>query len=1013
MMSYVAQSRDAAWGLDSCAVSAWGVPFAPIALAPECARPFATESYPQRAGFVNRQSNVTKQSTSTRPIETRDLTGKLVGRFAIDARLGAGGMGEVYRARDTKLRRTVALKRISANLWTNEKSRERLWKEALCASRLNDPHIAAIHDAFEEQHEIFLVMEYVEGQSLRDRMRAPLSVREFLPIATQCVAGLAAAHRGGIQHRDIKPENILLTRDEQVKILDFGVARRLPGDTEGTTIDSLTNDGLMGTIIYMAPEIIDQKTSDDRADLFSMGVVFYEALAGRHPFRGATFFESCQRIVKYTPAPVSKMNAEVPQKLDGIISRMLAKLPAERYASAAEVLAALQDLERERDRKTLTVPALSEKKTFFGWKFWTSAAACVAILAAGGFFAYGRLQKPVLAEHAPILITDFENRTGQAAFDQTVTEAVRESLEQSHYFRVIPRSQVHEAAQRMGRGSIARVDRSFGREICMRENCRAVLAGTVVGTGPKYEVTEELVDPARDSAVLVETATMDSQADLYATVDVLTKKLRKGVGESLKQIAQSSQPLAQVTTSSLAALQRYSQGLDLFEAGDIEGFLPLAQSAVVLDPNFAMAHLYLSRAYSSLGNAAAQQENLAAAMRGLDHVTDRERHLILAENYEVQESYEKAADEFRLLTEVYPDDMEGFRGLGEMSIWTGRPEEAVPAEQHALELAPHSAVDYLRLILYLDRLNRFDEALAAYDKAKANGADSPLLRWGTGLAYLGEGDTKGALREFKLLESEGGQDGESLASLYRARVLMYQGRLEDATDELRHGLLLDEKMNDQGLMPVRHYLLAEILLERGQMADARAAKNELTKEALASQQSEDMRRAGVIAIELNDLPMARKLLSNLARVSAQHESQFLQSCYYMLEGSLSLAEKRVDAAAESQRKAAVFFPRYEAYFALGDALAAKNDWAGASQAYQQYLTFEGEILQDDSSNDWALAHLSLARALAHTGDAAQALKYYDQFLQLWSDGDRDLEVLEKARREKMALSKAKQTGSGQ
>jgi eukaryotic-like serine/threonine-protein kinase len=953
------------------------------------------------------------QSTPAKPATARDLTGKTVGRFAVDARLGAGGMGEVYRARDMKLHRMVALKRVAADLCANEKSRQRFWKEALCASRLNDPHIAAIHDAFEEHQEIFLVMEYVEGQSLRNRMRQPLTVSEFLPIAMQCAAGLNAAHRGGIQHRDIKPENILLTRNEQVKILDFGVARRLPGDGEGTTIDSLSNDGFMGTIIYMAPEIIDQQNSDDRADIFSMGIVFYELLTGQHPFRGPTFFETCHRILNHAPAPISKLNAEVPQKLEAIIARMLAKRPAERYANAADVLAELQEVHQDRERNALAPHAVptTKHRTLVG-KLVLISAACVA-LATGGFFAYKHYQKPVLGEHAPILIADFENRTGQAVFDGTVTEAVRESLEQSHYFRVIPRSQVHDTAQRMGRSNVAHVDRSFGRELCLRDNCRAVLAGMIVGTGPKYEITEQLIDPAKDSAVLVETASMNSVADLYPAVDKLTKQLRKGVGESLLQISQSSQPLEQVTTSSLPALQRYSQALDLFEGGDIEGFLPLAESAVALDSNFAMAHLYLSRAYGSMGNDQAARENLDAAMRNLDHVTERERHLILAENYEVQESYEKAADEFRLLTEVYPDDVEGFRGLAEMSIWTGRGEEAVPAEEHALELAPHSAVDYLRLILYLDRLNRFDEALAAYEKAKANGVNRPLLRWGTGLAYLGNGDTKSAQREFSLLRSEGGQDGESWGSLYQARVLMYEGRLKDAAEELQKGLLLDERMNNQSFQPVRHYLLAEILLERGQTAQARAVKDQLTQEALVSRESEDLRRAGVIAVQLNDIPTARKLLSSLANVNAQHQSQFIQSCYYNLDGALNLAQKHVEAAAESQRKASVFFARYEAYFTLGDALAAKNDWKGASQAYQQYLAFEGEILQDDSPSDWVLAHLSLARALAHAGNTAQSLKYYDQFLQLWSNGDRDLEAIQKARQERLALGKGKQISSGQ
>lgn len=919
-------------------------------------------------------------------------------------------MGEVYRARDTKLHRTVALKRVAGDQWTNEKSRERLWKEALCASRLNDPHIAAIHDAFEEQHEIFLVMEYVEGQSLRTRMHEPLSVEEFLPIAIQCVAGLDAAHRGGIQHRDIKPENILLTHNQQVKILDFGVARRLPGDTEGTTIDSLTNDGFMGTVIYMAPEIIEQKPSDDRADIFSLGVVFYEALEGRHPFRGPTFFETCQRIVNHTPTPMSKWNEEVPDKLDAIVARMLAKRPTERYASAADVLTDLQEVLRERDRESRMqkLPA-AKPRLFFERKFWITAA-CVA-LGAGGLLTYKHYQKPVLAEHAPILITDFENRTGQPVFDQTVTEAVRESLEQSHYFRVIPRSQVHESAQRMGRSNVAHVDRSFGRELCLRDNCRAVLAGMIVGTGPRYEITEELVDPAKDSTVLVETASMSSAADLYPAVDKLTKKLRKGLGESLAQISHSSQPLEQVTTSSLPALQRYSEALDLFEAGNLEQFLPLAQSAVALDPNFAMAHLYLSRAYAAMGNDKAQRQSLDAAMGGLDHVTERERHLILAEDYEFRESYEKAQDEFRLLTEVYPDDLEGFRGLGEMSIWTGRAEEAVPAETHALELAPHSAVDHLRLILYLDRLNRFDEALAAYQSAKAGGVESPLLRWGTGLAYLGKGDTTGAQREFQALRTEGGESGESLASLYQARVLMYQGRLRDAADELRKGLVLDEKMNNLTSMPVRRYLLAEILLERRETAEARTVSDQLAKDALAAPQSQELRRAGMISIALKNFPTARKLLAGLSEQRSKHESEFMQSCYFNLDGSFNLGQGHADAAVKSQRRASLFFPFYGAYLGLGHALAAKRDWNGAAQAYKQYIAFEGEILHDDSPSDWALAHLALARALAQAGDVDQSLDYYDQFLQLWSNADSDLSDVARARTEREELRKTKHFGS--
>lgn len=943
---------------------------------------------------------------------TKDLTGKMVGRFEIDMRLGAGGMGEVYRAWDTKLRRMVALKRVAAHLLADEKSRTHLWKEALCASRLNDPHIAAIYDAFEDQNEVFLVMEYVQGQSLRERMKHPLSLCEFLPIATQCASALTAAHRGGIQHRDIKPENILLTPSGQVKILDFGIARRLPGGMEGTTIDTLTGEGVVGTVAYMAPEILEQRPSDDRADIFSLGVVFYEGLAGKHPFRSNTILETSRRIVEDNPGPPSKFHPEIPPGLDAVIVRMLAKRPADRYAKAADVLADLDQFHNEQNAESHTLTASSAHRAGLLRTRNVLTLTGVVALAVVGWFTFRHLQKPVLTEHAPILIADFENRTTQPVFDQTVTEAVRESLEQSHYFRVIPRSQAHDVVQQMGRSDVKRVDRALGREICLRDNCRAVLTGAIVGVGAKYQITEELIDPAKDSAVLVETASMDSPADLYTTVDSLAKKLRKGAGESLAQISQTSQPLAQVTTSSLDALQRYSRALDLYFAGDLEGFIPLAKSAVALDSNFAMAHLYLARAYSAMGNEKEALVQLDDAKRGVNRVTERERYLILAEDYETREEYEKAADQFRLLTEVYPDDIRGFTGLAQMSLWTGRLEEAVPAEQHAIELSPHSAVDRLNLILDLDRLNRFDEALSAYNAARSAGVTSPLLHWGSGLAYLGRGDTSSATREFRLLGSEGGDNGENLASFYIARVLMYQGRLRSAADELRKGLVLDEKMHSEAYMPVRHYLLAQIALVRGDTIGARSEAEEMARAAVRAPESVELRRAGETLVRVGQVQAAQNVLRTLAALRNEHPSEFMESCYYNLSGMLQLAQNDTDASIESQRKSSVFFPLYSAYAGLSDAFAAKQDWNDAAQAEEKYLTFAGEVLEDDSPSSWVLAHLTLARALAHAGKFDDARKYYDQFLHLWTGADSDLTVLREARAERMKLGNPQHSATG-
>ena len=271
------------------------------------------------------------------PTSSSDLTGKTVGRFLIRERLGGGGMGEVYLADDTGLKRQVALKRISPALRADAESRQRLWKEAEWASRLNDPHIAAVYDVIDDGGEVFVVMEYVEGETLRHRIGRPLSIAEFLSIATQCAAALTAAHKAGLLHRDIKPENIMLTRDGQVKALDFGVARELPGSDHATTRHTFESARFAGTLPYMAPEILEEKEGDGRADIFSLGVVFYEALSGKNPFRRPGFLDTCNAILHQDPPRLSRQNSDVPEALDQIVGKMLAKNREDRYATAADV----------------------------------------------------------------------------------------------------------------------------------------------------------------------------------------------------------------------------------------------------------------------------------------------------------------------------------------------------------------------------------------------------------------------------------------------------------------------------------------------------------------------------------------------------------------------------------------------------------------------------------------------------------------------------------------------------
>ena len=275
-----------------------------------------------------------------------DLAGSRVGRFVIRSKLGAGGMGEVYYAEDTKLQRPVALKRVSRKLRSDPEARRHILREAQRASALSSEHIASVYDVVEDLDEIFLVMEYVEGTTLRRRLQSAghLTLDSFLHVAVQCAEALKEAQQKGIVHRDLKPENIMLTGADHVKILDFGLARRLAVGDETAMTASVESQslGCAGTPGYMAPEALLEQEVDARADIFSLGIVFYEMLTGQHPFETKRLIGTTDHILHYEPPPMGELVGGVPEELERIVGRMLAKEPQARYASAADLLVDLR-----------------------------------------------------------------------------------------------------------------------------------------------------------------------------------------------------------------------------------------------------------------------------------------------------------------------------------------------------------------------------------------------------------------------------------------------------------------------------------------------------------------------------------------------------------------------------------------------------------------------------------------------------------------------------------------------
>src|SRR3989454_8162159 len=399
-------------------------------------------------------------TTSTQSSEF--LSGALVGRFRVGERLGKGGMGEVYLAQDTKLKRQVALKRLAPQLRADSGYRRRFLEEAERASRFSDAHVAALYDIVEERDEIFLIMEYVEGENLRQRLRRPLSLQEFFDIATQCVDALAAAHERGIVHCDIKPENIMLTTNGQVKILDFGVAKYLPRSDQSSTVERTGTVG--GTPAYMAPEVLLENLPDGRADIFSLGVVFYEMLTAHHPFLAGSFVATSDRIRHETPTPIRIFNRKVPESLEAIVVKAMAKEPEQRYATADKLLEDLRLLRAGVTPSKLS-PVLPSPRPRTNRTLLAAIAVILLVIGAYGIYRWLH-QSPILAERGWVLITDFDSRGDDPIPDAGVREGLTIALQQSRYVNVFPRARVYDVLQRMRRGNVTRIDENLGREIC-------------------------------------------------------------------------------------------------------------------------------------------------------------------------------------------------------------------------------------------------------------------------------------------------------------------------------------------------------------------------------------------------------------------------------------------------------------------------------------------------------------------------------------------------------------------
>jgi tetratricopeptide (TPR) repeat protein/predicted Ser/Thr protein kinase len=857
----------------------------------------------------------------------------LADRYEILELLGQGGMGAVYKARDTELDRLVALKLIRPELASNPEILRRFKQELILAREVTHRNVIRIFDLGQAKGIKFITMEFVEGRDLRavlkDRGKIPPD--ETVQIIAQVCRALESAHAAGVVHRDLKPQNIMLDAKDRVYVMDFGIAHSL--ETPGMT----QTGALMGTPEYMSPEQARGMQVDARSDLFALGIIFYEMLTGVSPYKADTAIATLLKRTQERAQPPADVDPTIPKNLSDVVMKCLEIDRDQRYSTAREIL---EDLGHEMPTSVRTIaptmlpapaaPIPQQPSLVQRYRIWIAGAAAAVLLVGLGIALRGRFPPGTPTAHAPVtvMIADFSNHTGDPVFSGTLESTLKLALEGASFISAYDRTRLGD----LGMKPVPTLDESHAQEIAANQGLNIVISGSLDRQGSAYSLSLRAVQAITGKTAVTSEESASSKDQVLFAVTKLGTSVRKALGDATSETDQRFS-METLSATSLEAVHEYATALDALSNGRNEEAQKDFSQTVDLDPNFGLAYAGLAASTHNLGQQQDAEKYIKQAITHIDHMTERERFRTRGYLYYLTGDSQKCVDEYGTLLSRYPSDTGAYNNMADCSTRLRNIPRAIEQVRKAVSILPKRATYHVNLALYSAYGGDFKTAAV---EAKATQDLNPSYVYGflaEAFADLGNEQIAQAGNVYQHINTL----NSSIGAAGLADLDLYQGRFKEAADLLQKAAATDSEAHKPDAAADKLTALAYTQFLRGDKPAALAA----VKSALdLSKEVKTRFIAARIFAATDEIPKATDIAKGLSS-----ELQIEPQAYgKLIEGEIALEKGDGRGAVKLFNDANTLLDTWIGRFDLGRADLEIGAFTEADSEFDRCISRRGESL---------------------------------------------------------------------